>query len=564
MKLQKGKKNIVIVGFIAGLISVSTLVMAQTTKDKRPNIILILADDLGYSDLGCYGGEVNTPNLDRLAKQGLRFNQFYNISRCCPTRASLLTGLYNHDAGIGDMTTKQDEGAYQGRLGINTVTIAEVLKDAGYQTGMTGKWHVSNTLAQKNNAEQVKWLGHQVSYPWFSPEAQYPTNRGFQKYYGTIWGVIDFFDPFSLVEGTTPIKNVPANYYHTDAINDKAAQYVKEFTKTKDPFFLYVAHNAPHWPIQALPEDIEKYKDTYKIGWQAIRENRYKRMVKLGLIDAKDAKLSQRNPDKLNWEENPNKEWDARAMAVHAAMIDRMDQGIGRIIKTLEETNQLDNTIIVFLSDNGASAEISENYGPGFDRPGVTRDGREISYAKDKSVMPGPQTTFFSIGPAWANVANTPFRLWKSQSTEGGIHTPMIVSWPNGIKSKGTITNQVGHVMDFMATFIDVAHAKYPKEFKGNAITPLQGISLAPIFENKTRVGHDAIFNEHEGSKYVRYQDWKLVIAGGDKNWHLYNLAIDKTENKDLSQQFPEKVQQLTAMWNQWAKEHRVLPKPAR
>ncbi len=564
MKLQKGNKNIVIVGFIAGLISVSTLVMAQTTKDKRPNIILILADDLGYSDLGCYGGEVNTPNLDRLAKQGLRFNQFYNISRCCPTRASLLTGLYNHDAGIGDMTTKQDEGAYQGRLGINTVTIAEVLKDAGYQTGMTGKWHVSNTLAQKNNAEQVKWLGHQVSYPWFSPEAQYPTNRGFQKYYGTIWGVIDFFDPFSLVEGTTPIKNVPANYYHTDAINDKAAQYVKEFTKTKDPFFLYVAHNAPHWPIQALPEDIEKYKDTYKIGWQAIRENRYKRMVKLGLIDAKDAKLSQRNPDKLNWEENPNKEWDARAMAVHAAMIDRMDQGIGRIIKTLEETNQLDNTIIVFLSDNGASAEISENYGPGFDRPGVTRDGREISYAKDKSVMPGPQTTFFSIGPAWANVANTPFRLWKSQSTEGGIHTPMIVSWPNGIKSKGTITNQVGHVMDFMATFIDVAHAKYPKEFKGNAITPLQGISLAPIFENKTRVGHDAIFNEHEGSKYVRYQDWKLVIAGGDKNWHLYNLAIDKTENKDLSQQFPEKVQQLTAMWNQWAKEHRVLPKPAR
>jgi len=239
-----------------------------------------------------------------------------------------------------------------------------------------------------------------------------------------------------------------------------------------------------------------------------------------------------------------------------------MDQGIGRIVQTLKETGELDNTIIMFLSDNGASAEISENYGAGFDRPGQTRDGRKISYAKDKSVMPGPQTTFFSIGPNWANVANTPFRSWKSQSLEGGIHTPMIVSWPNGIKKKGSKTEEVGHVMDFMATILDVTGAKYPATFNGNQITPMQGLSLAPVFEGKVRTGHHALFNEHEGSRYVRKDNWKLVMAAPDRKWHLYNLAGDYTELTDLSAQHPDKVKELTAMWNEWAREHRVLPKP--
>jgi arylsulfatase A-like enzyme len=221
--------------------------------DKRPNIILIMADDLGYSDLGCYGGEINTPNLDKIAKQGVQFKQFYNVSRCCPTRASLLTGLYNHDAGIGDMTTPQNDSGYRGYLGKNTVTIAEVLKDAGYRTAMTGKWHVSNTIVQKNAQDQMNWLNHKTEHPLFSPIDQYPTNRGFEKFYGTIWGVIDFFDPFSLVEGTKPVTTVPKNYYHTDAINEKASEYIQEFGKGDAPFFLYVAHNAPHWPVQALP-----------------------------------------------------------------------------------------------------------------------------------------------------------------------------------------------------------------------------------------------------------------------------------------------------------------------
>lgn len=534
-------------------------------KDKRPNIVLILADDLGYSDLGCYGGEIKTPNLDNIANNGIRFTQFYNISRCCPSRASLLTGLYNHSAGIGHMTTYQDDQAYKGHIGKNAVTIAEVLKSAGYRTAMAGKWHVSNTITQPTPEGQLKWLSHQEQHPLFSPIDQYPTNRGFEKYYGTIWGVVDFFDPFSLVEGTSPVKNVPKDYYHTDAINDKAASYIREMANGDQPFFLYVAHNAPHWPLHALPEDIEKYKNTYTKGWEAIREERYNRMAKMGLIDPNVTKLSPRHPATMSWESNPHKEWDAHAMAVHAAMIDRMDQGIGRILKALKETGKLENTIIIFLSDNGASAELCERYGPGFDRPGATRDGKTVSYAKDKSVLPGPQTTFFSIGPDWANVANTPFRLWKSQSMEGGIHTPMIVSWPAGIKKPGSINHKrVGHIMDFMPTFIELAGAKYPQEYNGNKILPLDGKSFAATLKGKHDEGHKTLFNEHEGSKYVRHDGWKLVMAQGQKEWSLYDMRTDPTELNDLASQFPDKVHALSTMWDQWAKERHVLPKPRR
>jgi arylsulfatase A-like enzyme len=530
--------------------------------DKRPNIIVILADDLGYSDLGCYGGEINTPNLDKIAKQGIQFKQFYNVSRCCPTRASLLTGLYNHDAGIGAMTTPENDSGYRGYLGKNTVTIAEVLKGAGYRTAMTGKWHVSNTIVQPKTQDQMDWLNHKTEHPLFSPIEQYPTSRGFEKFYGTIWGVVDYFDPFSLVEGTKPVTTVPKNYYQTDAINDKASEYIREFGKGDAPFFLYVAHNAPHWPVQALPEDIEKYKDTYKVGWQAIRKARYEKMAKLGLIDTAVTKLSERNPADKLWANNPTKDFDARTMAVHAAMIDRMDQGIGKMLKTLEETGKMDNTIIVFLSDNGASAEMSEGYGPGFDRPNQTRLGQPVSYNRNEGIMPGGQNSFFSIGPNWANVSNTPFRLWKSQSMEGGIHTPMLVSWPKGIKSKGVKTDQIGHVMDFMATFLEVSGAKYPKTFNGNAITPIEGQSFAAVFNGKTVAGDRALFNEHEGSKYVRYQNWKMVVAGADRSWRLFNMAEDKSEIKNLAAQYPEKVAQLTKMWDEWALKHHVLPKP--
>src|SRR4051794_22659641 len=288
----------------------------KPVKDTRPNIIVILADDLGFSDIGCYGGEINTPNLNYLAQNGLRFTNFYNTSRCCPSRASLLSGMYNHNAGIGEMTEDWHEPGYRGHITDSIVTIAEVLKQAGYHTGMSGKWHLSTTVVQPTPQEQLQWLNHHEDHPLFSPIEQYPTNRGFEKYFGNIWGVVDYFDPFSLVSGTTPIKDVPKNYYHTDAINDSASAFIKAFSRDNKPFFLYVAETAPHWPLMALPEDIEKYKDTYKVGWQAIREARYKRMVQMGLLDATKAPLTDRWQDTLKWEENPHKDWDARAMAV--------------------------------------------------------------------------------------------------------------------------------------------------------------------------------------------------------------------------------------------------------
>lgn len=553
---------IIMLVFSGVLFNCTSSAQRELSADSRPNIVLIMADDLGYSDLGCYGGEIQTPNLDSLAANGLRFNQFYNTSRCCPSRASMLTGLYNHQAGIGNMTTDEGRPGYRGHITESSVTLAEVLKDAGYHTGMVGKWHVSNTIVQEDPEEQLAWLNHQTFYPEFSPLEQYPVNRGFEKYYGNIWGVVDFFDPFSLVNGTEAVRNVPKDYYHTDAINDSSVAYIHQFAQDDQPFFLYVAHTAPHWPLHALPEDIEKYKDTYTAGWDVIREGRYQRMVELGIIDKEKYPFTTRWKDDLAWEDNENKEWDARAMAVHAAMIDRMDQGIGRIIQALEETGKLDNTLIVFLSDNGASPEDCMRYGPGFDRPGQTRSGEEIKYPVEKSVdvLPGPQTTFTSIGERWANVANTPFRYWKMESFEGGVRTPMIAHWPNGITvEKGSVTDQVGHVMDFMATFVDLAQTDYPAQYQGNEINPLQGINLVEVFEGKERDGHGALFNEHMGGRYVRRGEWKQVAPTANNGWELYHMADDRTETKNLAQQHPEVVRELDSLWQDWGVNNQVI-----
>lgn len=534
-------------------------------KGEQPNIILMMADDLGYSDLGCYGGEIQTPNIDFLAKNGIRYRQFYNTSRCCPTRASLLTGLYNQQAGIGKMTELENQRGYQGHLTDKAVTLAEVLKLAGYQTGMTGKWHVSNTIVQKDPKEQLAWLNHYKDFGEFSPIDQYPTNHGFDKFFGTIWGVIDFFDPFSLVNGTKPVKTVPKEYYHTDAINDTTVSYINGFAKSDKPFFIYVAQNAPHWPLMAKPEDIEKYKDTYKKGWNAIRLGCYEKMSKLGLIDPATTKLE---PDAINaqqWENNPTKDWDAQAMAVHAAMVDRMDQGIGRIINALRQNGQLDNTLIMFLSDNGASPEDCAKYGKGFDRPSETRDGREIVYATEKQALPGPQTSYTSIGPRWATVLNTPYRYWKAESLEGGINTPLIAFWPNGITAKkGSFSDHVGHVMDFMSTFCELAGATYPKKHKGNEVTPTTGSSLTASFTGKPSKGHTELFNEHFGARYARKGNWKLVSLARDTTWQLFDLQKDKTEINDLAAKNPGKVKELSDLWQKWASTHQVFPKPTK
>jgi arylsulfatase len=529
---------------------------AVPAPKSRPNMILILADDLGYSDLGCYGGEIRTPNLDALAARGLRFTQFYNGGRCCPTRASLLTGLHPHQAGVGRMTADTGLPGYRGFLTPNTVTIAEVLRSAGYRTAMVGKWHLSVT---KESPGHMKHLNNQAILESFADRATYPVARGFEEHYGVIWGVVNFFDPFSLVRNTEAIRTVPKDYYITDALSENAISFIDKFGKSPDPFFLYVAHTAPHWPLHALAEDIARYEQTYKEGWDVLREARHRRMIEKGILPP-SSKLGPRDGPAAKWDDNPTKEWDARAMAVHAAMVDRMDQGIGRMVAKLTELKLLDNTVILFLSDNGASPEVYPN--PGFDRPSQTRDGRKISYPPQKRAMPGSDDTFFYLGPAWASVSNTPLRYWKAEMHEGGICTPLIAHWPAGLKTPpGTVTHQPGHVIDVMATCVELAATKYPSEFAGRPITPMEGKSLLPILLGEQRSGHDALAWEHFGAKAIREENWKLVARKGSA-WELYKITDDRAEQNDLAPTEPAKVRELAAKWEQWAKRTNVYPAP--
>ena len=542
---------------VAATFAVAVLGTTVARAADRPNVVVILADDLGYSDLGCYGGEVRTPNLDALAKQGLRFTQFYNGGRCCPTRASLMTGLHPHQAGVGRMTMDAGLPGYRGFLTDNTVTIAEVLRAAGYRTAMVGKWHLSLTREGPNH---LKHLNNQSILDTFSDPNTYPVARGFEEHYGVIWGVVNYFDPFSLVYNTEPVREVPDDYYITDALTDQAVSYIEKYGKGPEPFFLYVAHVAPHWPLHALEADTARYEQTYQAGWDAIRAARHRRMIELGLLPADGQTLSPPHDRKQDWDNNPTRAWDARAMAVHAAMIDRMDQGVGRIVDKLRQTGQLDNTLILFLSDNGASPEAYPN--PGFDRPSETRDGRKIAYPPAKQVMPGPEETFFGFGPAWANVANTPLRWWKAEMHEGGICTPLIAHWPKGLKTPpGGVTNQPGHVIDLMATCIDLAGTQYPAEFQGRRITPMEGKSLAPIFRGEQRQGHDFLAWEHFGARAIRQGAWKLVARRG-RPWELYDLSHDRTELNDLAPHQQARVDELAAAWERWAKAVNVYPSP--
>ncbi len=525
----------------------------------RPNIVLIMADDMGFSDAGCYGGEIRTPNLDRLAAKGVRFSHFYNAGRCCPTRAALMTGLYPHQAGVGRMTFDERLPGYRGRLTEETVTIAEVLRQAGYQTAMAGKWHLSETDDTPLNA---RWVSHLVDLGPFSDPATYPTGRGFEEFYGTVWGVVNYFDPFSLVHNTEPIRSLPQGYYYTDAISDWAVGLIDKYGRDGKPFFVYVAYTAPHWPLHALPEDIARYRDTYTAGWDHIRRGRYGRLIEMGLLRKEAAPLSERIEPQRRWESNPDREWDARAMAVHAAMVDRMDQGIGRILAKLESAGQLDNTLVLFLSDNGASPETPERFQAGFDRPSHLRDGTKIAYLWDKRMMPGPENTYSGIGPMWANVANTPFRYWKKEQFEGGIATPLIAHWPAGIRVEpGSISDEPGHVIDIMATVVELAGATYPESFNGRKIVPLEGKSLVPVFEGRRREGHEALYWEHFGGRAIRVEDWKLV-AVNNQPWELYNLARDRSETRNLAAEYPEKVRELEGLWQRWAARSRVLPRP--
>lgn len=507
---------------------------------ERPNIMIIMVDDMGYSDLGCFGGEIQTPNIDQLAQSGIRFTQMHNCARCCPTRASLLTGHYPHQAGINGMGVN---------LSMNTATIAEVLRDNGYQTGMTGKWHLSTTKPVSDPVEQLRWMAHRADYGPFSPLENYPSNRGFQEHWGCIWGVVNYFDPFSLVHNEEAIKEVPEDFYMTDFITDKSIDLIDEYAKDDKPFFLYVAHTAPHWPLHALPEDIEKYKDTYKDGWEALRKKRYDRMVEMGLIDKQSYQLPD-NSSGEKWENCTEKDYESNNMAVHAAMVDRVDQGVGKIIQKLKETGQYENTIIFVLSDNGASYE--RGYPPGFDRPGFTRDSTIIEY---NSPNPGPETTWNYIGKAWASAVNTPFRFWKMESYEGGTATPLIVHWPKGLAGKeNTINRGLAHVIDILPSCLDLAGASYPDSINGLKTIAPSGVSMLPLLKGNTDEIHDTLYWEHQRGRAIRTGDWKMsALPRGE--WELYRITEDHTEMNDLSAKYPEKVQELNAAWTRWAKQ---------
>jgi len=485
----------------------------------RPNIVLIMADDMGFSDIGCYGGEVHTPNIDSLAAGGLRFTQFYNNAICVPTRASLLSGLYSQQVGVYGNSP---------RVMQRCVTLGEVLKEAGYRTLMTGKWHAQQT----------------------------PFERGFDRHFGLCDGCCNFFNPGPRRPGEPepgrkktsygyprrwaiddqvyqPYAPKDPDFYTTDAFTDYAVKYLDEYQGEDKPFFLYVGYTAPHYPLHAWPEDIAKYRGKYMLGWDELRRQRYARQVEMELIDKRWA-MSARDDVVPRWDDVEDQDaWDLN-MAVYAAMIDRMDQNIGRILAKIRQMGVEDNTLVLFLSDNGGCAGKA-NYTP--------------------DIPPGPVESYRSVDPPWANASNTPFRKYKVWDHEGGISTPLIARWPNVIKQGGAITHQMGHIIDIMATFVDVAGARYPSSYHGRDILPMEGRSLLPVFQGRQREGHEAIFwqiNKNSGARAVRTPQWKLVTPGPNKPWELYDMVADRTELNNLTGRYRRIAAELAGLYDAW------------
>jgi arylsulfatase A-like enzyme len=535
----------------AGLVIASTasalMLMRCGEKPKtQPNILLILADDLGYSDIGCYGSEIETPNLDILAANGVQFTNFYNTARSCPSRASLLTGLHPHQAGLGTMVDNTtDTPGYLGELNNQCVTIAEVLHGSGYSTYMTGKWHVAHS---QDGSNKHNW----------------PVQRGFDRYYGIISGATSFFDPEMLVYDNDTLLSSPPGYYMTDAISDSTVSFIGRHYQNnpEKPFFMYVAYNAPHWPIQAKPEDIEKYRGRFNAGWDKLRVDKLKRMTDMGLVkpewDIKDVYQGQ------SWDDVTLKEWELARMEVYAAMVDCMDQGIGRIIKKLEDEGEMDNTIIIFLSDNGACAETwspqnpwASNFGPAF-----TRDSLAVDYSNDGSKLPGSADTYHSYGRGWAHYSNTPLRGFKSGSFEGGIASPFIVYWKGKAIKNDDLREQVSGIIDIMPTLVEASGAEYPAIYNGNAILEMEGKSLVGAIRKNEEVERDAYYVEHIGNRgMIEDNRWKLTKPGRQP-WQLYDLHEDRTETKDLAREMPEMTKELSDKWERWAWRAKVLPKP--
>lgn len=517
---------------------------ALTAPAARPNIVLILADDLGYSDLGCYGGEIHTPNVDRLARGGIRFTQMYNAARCCPSRASLLTGLYPHQTGIGHMTGgKRELPGYRGQLNDRCVTIPQLLREAGYSTLMAGKWH----LGQPG-----------------------PDRRGFDEFFGMVHGFDSFWNAsrYTRLPEGRPARTYPEGmFYATDAITDHALDFLAAARKRNQPYFLYLAYNAPHFPLHAPRQAIDKYQATYEQGWDRIRETRFARMREEGLLDPR-WELSPRSiipPNRVatphGWANKQNPAWDsiepdrrkdlARRMAIFAAMVEIMDRNIGRLIADLRAAGELDNTLILFLSDNGACAE----WDPwGFD---VNTGPENILHRGEQLAAMGQPGSYHSYGSGWANACNTPWRIYKHYVHEGGIATPFIAHWPARIRRRNALDHQPLHIIDILPTCIELAGARYPSA----PIQPAEGRSLLPAFGGKS-VARGALYWEHEGNRAIREGKWKLVALDPGGEWELYDMEKDRTEMHNLAPSEPARVRRMAAKWEDWARRTNTLPWP--
>ena len=518
-------------GFTVAMTALLLSAAEAAGASAQPNIVVILVDDMGYSDIGCYGGEINTPNLDKLAREGVRFTQFHNTARCCPSRAALLTGLYPHQAGVGHMTEERvDAGGhvlpgYSGRLNDRCITIAEALKRVGYFTAMTGKWHVGQNLGVT---------------PW---------GRGFDRTLTAPFGGFYFpdsprteiwFNGQNLGRTNAPL---PQHWYSTDLWTEYGLKFVDEAQAAHKPFFLYVAYNAPHFPLQALAEEIARWRGKYKVGWDKLRQARYERQIQMGLID-KSWPLSPRLPAVPAWDSLTPEQQDRydHIMAIYAAVVEHMDKAVGVLIDGLRQRGVLDNTLVLFMSDNGGNAES-----------GVP--GRLVGE------HPGDARSDVFVGQCWATLNNTPFVRYKHYTDEGGIATPLIAHWPKGIPQarNGKLEPQPGHLVDIMPTCLDVAGAEYSKEFNGKPLTALQGVSLRPAFTGQPLVRQQPIFWEHEGNRAVLDGRLKLV-ALADEPWRLYDVVADRTEQHNLAGAEPELVRELAAKWDAYAARANVLP----
>lgn len=519
----------------------------------RPNVVLIFADDLGYSDIGCYGGELLTPNLDALGLGGLRFTNFINAARCCPSRACILTGLYPHQAGVGGMMNDRGVPGYRGDLGRDCVTLAEVLRGAGYGTYATGKWHVTRFIETDG------------------PRHNWPLQRGFDRYFGTITGAGSYFEPQTLTLDNDPVEELGEGFYYTDAIGDYSVRFIEDHLDRTPaaPFFLYQSFTAPHWPLHATEEDIALAQGRFDAGWDRLRLERHERMLAAGIVDPRWT-LPEREAEAPPWDEAQNRNWHLRRMEVYTAQVEAMDRAVGRLVETLRRGGVVDDTLILFLSDNGGCAEEINTQGwydyilRGGERVSreSTLDGRPIQVGNDPSVMPGPDDTYQSYGLPWANLSNTPFRLYKALTHTGGVATPLIAHWPAGISAAGELRDQPGHLIDIMPTLVELAGAAYPTEHDGEAIQPMEGASLVAAFADDRPLDRDAIYVEHEGSRAVMDGTWKAVARGSTGPWELYDTQLDRTETQDLAARQPGELARLAAMWEDWANRVRVFPRP--